>query len=111
VETTTIVHFSVPPENVEEFRAYWGRTAEVMQDQPGLIDGTLRRSVDPAAPFTFINVARWESAEHLEAALLRTRQVMLAEGRAINEVFGRLGVKVQQHNYVDDLRYGAQPGV
>ena len=110
MEITTIVQFSVPPGNVEEFRAYWGRTAEVMLDQPGLIGGALRRSIDPAAPSTFVNVARWESAEHLGAALVRTQQVMRAEGQPINETFARLGVRVQQHDYVDDLRYGAAIG-
>ncbi len=103
---TTIVHFEIPAENTEKFFAFW---QDYIKDnvgrQPGLIDGIFHRGIDPDAPYQYINVAHWESAEQLAAGLHAT-----SEDLPIAKVFQDLGVKVTQNNYVEALRYAATPG-
>lgn len=100
---TTIVHFEVPTENVDRFFAFWqDHVKQDMSGRPGLIDGILHRGADPDGPFQFINVARWDSAEHLAAGLRAT-----GEALGIGTVFRELGVTVSQNNYVEAVRYGA----
>lgn len=105
---TTIVHFEVPAGNVERFFAFW---QDVIKDnvtnQPGLIDGIFHRGIDPDGPFQFINVARWESAEQLEAGLKATTEALHQQGVEMIEVFQELGVKASQNNYVEAVRYTA----
>jgi Antibiotic biosynthesis monooxygenase len=107
---TTIVHFEVPTDNVDRFFAFW---QDSIQDkvgkQPGLIDGIFHRGIDSDGPFQFINVARWDSAEQLEAALQATREELHQEGVEMGKVFHDLGVKVSQNNYVEAVRYTASP--
>lgn len=103
---TTIVHFEVPPENVERFFAYWQDHIQAsVRKQPGLIGGTFHRSTDPDGPFQFINVAHWDSAEHLASGLRAT-----GEDLPVDRVFKELGVQVSQDNYTEAVRYTADPG-
>lgn len=103
---TTIVHFEVPAENVDRFFAFWqDHIKDNVSKQPGLIDGILHRGIDPDGPFQFINVAHWDSAEQLASGLRATGKEL-----AVGKVFQDLGVKVSQNNYVEAVRYTANPG-
>jgi heme-degrading monooxygenase HmoA len=105
---TTIVHFEVPADNVDRFFAFWQDTVkDKVNKQPGLIDGIFYRGIDPDGPFQFINVARWDSAEQLEAGLRATGEELHGEGVEMGKVFQDLGVKVSQNNYVEAVRYTA----
>jgi antibiotic biosynthesis monooxygenase (ABM) superfamily enzyme len=102
---TTVVHFQIPPENVDRFFAFWqDYIKDNVSKQPGLIDGIFHRGIDPDGPFQFINVARWDSAEQLAAGLRAA-----AEDLPIAKVFEDLGVKVSQNNYVEAVRYAPNP--
>jgi hypothetical protein len=102
---TTIVHFEIPAENVDQFFAFWqDYIKDNVSKQPGLIDGVFHRGIDPDGPFQFINVAHWESAEQLAAGLQAA-----SEDLPIARVFQDLGVKVSQNNYVEAVRYAPLP--
>ncbi|ANZ35093.1 hypothetical protein BBK82_02435 [Lentzea guizhouensis] len=51
----------------EEFEKAFDETAEFLRAQPGLIKYTLSRQLDE--PTSYINIALWESADALRAAL------------------------------------------
>jgi hypothetical protein len=103
---TTIVHFTVPPENVDRFFAFWQDHIKAsVSKQPGLIEGIFHRCIDPDGSFQFVNVARWASAEQLAAGLRAT-----GEELPVGKVFHDLGVKVSQNNYFEAVRYIADPG-
>ena len=105
---TTIVHFEIPAGNVDRFFAFWQDSVkDKMNKQPGLIDGIFHRGIDADGPFQFINVARWDSAEQLEAGLRATGEELHREGVEMGKVFQDLGVKVSQNNYVEAVRYTA----
>jgi heme-degrading monooxygenase HmoA len=102
---TTIVHFEVPAENVDQFFAFWqDHIKDNVSGQEGLIDGVFHRGIDPDGPFQFINVAHWESAEQLTAGLQAA-----AMDLPIGKVFQDLGVKVSQNNYIEAVRYMPNP--
>ncbi len=103
---TTIVHFQIPAENIDQFLSYWRQNQESMEKQPGLIGGTFYRGIDPEGPYQFVNVARWESAEALEASLAAAGEDMAREGVDRNQSFKDLGVKVIQSNFTEELQYG-----
>ncbi len=101
-QITTIVHFEVPAVNVEQFFTYWrDHIRPAVSNQAGLIDGVFHRGVDPQAPYQFINVARWESADAL-AAGLRLASMDLPE---MGGLFQELGVRISQNNYAPAVRY------
>ena len=103
---TTIVHFQIPPAHVEEFLTFWKTSIrDSVSRQPGLIGGVFHRGTDADGPYQFINVARWESAAHLEAALQATAEELQAAGVDGREVLRTLGVTVSQNNYVEEVRY------
>jgi heme-degrading monooxygenase HmoA len=60
--------FTVPAGREEEFVARWTEVNRYMAAKPGYLEHALHRSVDPAAPYRFVNLARWESAEAWRAA-------------------------------------------
>ncbi len=98
---TTIVHFEIPAANIDEFLSHWrGSIRAPMKKAGGLIGGVLHRSTDPDAPYQFINVAQWQSAETLEAALKTVGVVA-----DVPATYKRLGVKVTQNNYTEEVRY------
>jgi heme-degrading monooxygenase HmoA len=39
-----------------------------LQTQPGYVDTALHLAITPAADFRFVNVGRWESLPHFQAA-------------------------------------------
>jgi deoxynogalonate / 12-deoxyaklanonic acid monooxygenase len=51
----------------EEFEKAFDETAAFLREQPGLIQYTLSRQLDD--PASYINIALWESADALRAAL------------------------------------------
>ena len=59
--------FNVPADEVEGFLEVWAEDAAFMKRQPGFISTQLHRGV--AGSRTFVNVATWESARALGAAL------------------------------------------
>ena len=108
---TTIVHFEVPAENVDRFFDFWqDRIKDVTGSQPGLIDGIFHRTIDAGSPFQFINVAHWESAEQLAAALDATVKELHQQGIEMLDVFKDLGVKASQNNYVQAVKYTGTAG-
>ena len=60
--------FEVPPEDAERFIAAWEKTRDYLASQPGYVDTALHQAVTPGADFQFVNVARWQTAEHFQAA-------------------------------------------
>jgi heme-degrading monooxygenase HmoA len=105
---TTIVHFTVPAGNADRFLAFWqGTLRDEMRRRPGLIDGILHRGIDPGGPYQFVNVARWQSAEALEAGLRTTAEALRADGVDLGAVLRDLGVIASQHNYLEEIRYTA----
>ncbi len=102
---TTIVLFELPPENVEEFIAFWHDIQAFVSTQPGMIDGVGHRATDADGPFQFVNVVRWDSAESLDAALQAVVEEFHAKGSDIGTTFQRLGVTQTQSNFTEELRY------
>jgi quinol monooxygenase YgiN len=101
---TTIVHFSLPKEKMDELLTIWKKIRDIMLKQPGALDGVFYRSNDDGSTFQFVNVARWESAEALAKALKRGTE----EGSdlwLLNQELGRLGSRVSQNNYVEEVKY------
>lgn len=104
---TTIVHFQMPAAHTEEFLEFWQTSIKHrVNRQPGLIGGVFYRAIDPDGTFQFINVARWESAAALEAALPTAAQELhQEEGVDMRQVFHDLGVTSSQNNYVEEVHY------
>ena len=104
---TTIVHFEIPDDNIDEFLSLWKEKVRwEMVKQPGIIGGVFHRGIDPYAPFQFINVARWQSAESLESGLQATGEALQQKyGIEIAGTFKNLGVKVTQNNYIEEVDY------
>jgi quinol monooxygenase YgiN len=101
---TTIVHFSLPKENMDALLAIWKKIRDIMLKQPGALDGVFHRTIDDESAFQFVNVARWESAVALANALKRGAE----EGSdlwTLNQDLRRLGAKVSQNNYVQAVKY------
>lgn len=102
---TTIVHFSMPNEHVDEFLAAWKPVKEFMLTQPGALDGTMQRTIDADSPFQLVNVARWESPEALASALQASAEDSKRRGTDMPAIFKRLSVQVSQNNYVEAVHY------
>jgi heme-degrading monooxygenase HmoA len=62
-----INRFTVAAADVERFLAVWADDAGYMKEQPGFISTQLHRGI--AGSTTFVNVAVWESARALGAAV------------------------------------------
>lgn len=61
--------FEVPPDADDEFIRGWEAARDYLQTQPGYVDTALHRAISPDADFRFVNVARWESPQHFQAAI------------------------------------------
>jgi heme-degrading monooxygenase HmoA len=53
--------FEVPPDGDEAFLIGWDAAREYLAARPGYQGTRLHRSLEPAADFRFVNVARWSS--------------------------------------------------
>jgi heme-degrading monooxygenase HmoA len=60
--------FEVPADADDDFIAGWEAARDYLIQQPGYVDTALHRAVAPGAEFRFVNVARWQSMEHFQAA-------------------------------------------
>jgi heme-degrading monooxygenase HmoA len=90
-----INRFNVPADEVERFLEVWSTDAAYMKRQPGFISTQLHRGV--AGSTTFVNVATWESARALGAALaspeFQAQTARYSDGtRAAPHVFERVAV-------------------
>jgi heme-degrading monooxygenase HmoA len=65
---TLINSFEVPPGREDEFLQFWKEVNAYMQEKPGYLGHKLHRAITPDAPFRFVNVARWSSMAHFQAA-------------------------------------------
>ena len=75
--------FVVEPGREAAFLALWDRTNAIFREAPGYVSARLCRALGDQppgleAPFTHVNVAQWESAEHYAAALRDPRIKRLA---------------------------------
>ena len=61
--------FEVAAGKEDEFMAGWQAAAAHLRHQDGFISTRLHQSLDPAAPFRFVNVAEWESPDHFRRAV------------------------------------------
>jgi heme-degrading monooxygenase HmoA len=69
-EAVTVINTVVaPPGELEACLRAWNAEAAVMTKQPGFVSTQLYRGVGGSN--TLINVAMWESASHVKAALAR----------------------------------------
>ncbi len=62
--------FSVPKDEEEKFLQKFHEVSELFKNTPGFINAKLHRSVNPEAPFLFINVAVWENLDAFKAAVM-----------------------------------------
>lgn len=95
----------MPKENVDEFFATWTKIKEFMLKQPGALHGAMHRSIDDDSPFQLVNVAQWESPEALANALRASAEDFKSRGTDIAALMHRLGIRVSQNNYVEEVRY------
>jgi heme-degrading monooxygenase HmoA len=58
--------FHVAPEHVDAFLESWTVDGEFMKGQPGYVSTQLHRGI--AGSTTFVNVAVWESVQHMRDA-------------------------------------------
>ncbi len=65
---TLINSFEVPAGREDQFLQFWKQVNAYMQKKPGYLSHKLHRAITPDAPFRFVNVARWSSMAHWEAA-------------------------------------------
>jgi heme-degrading monooxygenase HmoA len=77
---TLINPFEVPTGNEDQFVERWQQAANYLRQREGFISTQLHQSLDPAAAFQFINVAKWESAEHFQQAMSEPGFQELAQG-------------------------------
>ena len=66
---TLINPFEVPVGKEDEFVERWNQAAQYLRQRDGFISTRLHQSLDTHAPFRFVNVAVWESAEHFQQAM------------------------------------------
>jgi len=60
--------FEVPKGREDQFLELWKQVNAYMQKKPGYLGHKLHRAITPDAPFRFVNVARWSSLAHYQAA-------------------------------------------
>jgi len=75
---TLINPFEVPVGKEDEFVERWNQAAQYLRQRDGFISTRLHQSLDPHAPFRFVNVAVWESAEQFQQAMSTSKFQALA---------------------------------
>jgi heme-degrading monooxygenase HmoA len=65
---TLINKFVVPPGRDERYVELWTAASHKFPRQPGYLSLRLHKAVSPDAQYRFVNVARWDSLEHFQAA-------------------------------------------
>ena len=71
---TLINAFEVPADKVDETVAFWERSRDFLQQQPGYISTRLHQAISPDAKFQLINVAEWESPAAFQEAIRKMRE-------------------------------------
>jgi heme-degrading monooxygenase HmoA len=66
---TLINLFDVRASDVDHFLDEWRERGQYMGQQPGFRSLRLHRALDPDSRFQLVNVAEWDSAEALHAAI------------------------------------------
>jgi heme-degrading monooxygenase HmoA len=61
--------FEVPPDSDRDFMSRWELARDFLERRDGYMDTALHRSIAPEAEFRFVNVARWRSPAHFQAAI------------------------------------------
>lgn len=67
-KVTLINSFQVPAGREDAFFTFWSEVNRYMRGKPGYISHKLHRSLSTEAPYRFVNIAEWDSAEHFNAA-------------------------------------------
>ncbi len=88
VSVTLINLFGVLAGSENEFVEWWEKSSALLTQEPGFIDATLHRSIQPDTNYQFINVAHWESTEALDLARAKHAEVL----RSFSKAKGRPGV-------------------
>jgi len=65
---TLINSFAVPEGREDAFAELWAGTSGYFRAQPGFLSLQLHRALSNQAPYRFVNVAQWASAEAFAAA-------------------------------------------
>jgi len=65
---TLINCFEVPAERSEAFYSLWRQVNLFMREQPGYLAHSLHRAKATEAPYRFVNIAEWASAQDFQAA-------------------------------------------
>ena len=65
---TLINSFVVPKGREDAFSDLWAGTSGYFRAQPGFLSLQLHRALSNQAPYRFVNVAQWSSAEAFAAA-------------------------------------------
>jgi heme-degrading monooxygenase HmoA len=65
---TLVNSFDVPTGHEDQFLQLWKQVNSYMQKKPGYLGHALHRAITPDVPFRFVNVARWTSMAHFQAA-------------------------------------------
>jgi len=69
-EPVTLINvFEVTQDELDPFLADWRLRAEFMSRQPGCRSFRLHRALAPDSKFQLVNVAEWDSADALQAAV------------------------------------------
>lgn len=102
---TLINVIEVPAESVEQFIGDWQTDKDFMIGQPGFIDGTLYRSVQPDAHFRFVNVARWKREDDWKAAIEAGGKLRAEEGIDRLADWTNLGIKIFPAIYREEMNY------
>ena len=80
--TVTLINPFAVPEGITDdaFLRGWERAADYMRQQPGFVSSRLHRALSPDAPFRFINLAEWASADDFRAAVSSGEFAEIAKG-------------------------------
>ncbi len=66
---TLINAFSIPEDQAETFLNNWKKTSTVLKEKPGFLEAHLHRNTGQGdRTFLFVNIAKWETLEALEAS-------------------------------------------
>ena len=61
--------FIVPQGEEEKFLKKYDEVSEMLKSKSGFINAKLHRTLNPLAPFAFVNINRWESLAAFKAAV------------------------------------------
>lgn len=102
---TLINAIEVPAEAVDKFLNDWNEDKDCMTHQPGLIDGTLYRSLSVDAKFRFVNVACWLSENDWKAAMDAGVKHRATQGIDRIADWTKMGVTVTPAIYQEEVHY------